>query len=672
MTNVLSVYYSPHHRRDGDDEYLRKLDPAWVRIHQPSAVSIEQVQRTTQAKIMLRSWDIDDSNGDRKAEAYSNPTKAAQAHMDMWADFLLKLQSDARNNGWNLDQNRFWLGLINEPDPSYLPQIVSYTKECLQIANSRNWKLGVGVSSVGTFPKPGEGQNTWDLFKPLESIIRNGNHVLIVHEYWQPEGPSFTWTDLQGNQRVDAGNLSWRHHSIPLNVPILIGESGANGYIFGRHSQQDDAGWKKFMSAEQYANQVDEYIVGCDNRVEGVCLYMTDYHSPQWESFDTYPARQQLISIRYAKPEKIFYSGKNPPSISAPDGLHVRKGPGIYFEIIGYLKDKAEVKIESKIDGGSWLQISMPMSGWINSGFVLNIPEDIPIVNPDISIPVTNIQYPVKSNSKISQYFGENPQIYKQFVVCGVPLKGHNGVDFAVLENTPIVATDDGKVTEVGNSASEGYGKWIKIIHKWGESLYAHLNEHGVVLDQKVKAGQQIGLSGNTGFSTGPHLHFGLKFFPYLCNDGFGGYSDPMPYLNQQQDSMFNKQQIIKMIHEIAPKFNLDPFLIQSQCFAESSFNVQARSTSGAMGLMQIMPATWNEWAPIVNAKSPWNPEDNLKTGCAYMKWLIEKNNKDIKNSLICYVWGIGNFQSGKQIPEIANLYSEKIIHGYELLKTSQ
>jgi hypothetical protein len=83
----------------------------------------------------------------------------------------------------------------------------------------------------------------------------------------------------------------------------LVGESGVNGYIYQRHSQTDDAGWGKYdISAQAFAGQVKEYIEGCDTRVQGVLLYMTDYHDEQWESFDTLPAHGELLRIASAKP----------------------------------------------------------------------------------------------------------------------------------------------------------------------------------------------------------------------------------------------------------------------------------------------------------------------------------------------------------------------------------
>lgn len=93
-------------------------------------------------------------------------------------------------------------------------------------------------------------------------------------------------------------------------------------------------------------------------------------------------------------------------------------------------------------------------------------------------------------------------------------------VDFAADIGTPVLAAREGLVMQVENDFAkaglrrERYGgraNFIRILHDDGTmALYAHLREEGALVrvGQRVRAGQQIGLSGNTGFTTGPHLHF--------------------------------------------------------------------------------------------------------------------------------------------------------------------
>lgn len=90
---------------------------------------------------------------------------------------------------------------------------------------------------------------------------------------------------------------------------------------------------------------------------------------------------------------------------------------------------------------------------------------------------------------------------------------GHNGVDFGIPIGTKLFAAADGTVMGTGNTDSAcpraSYGKWVLIKHNNGlATLYAHLSIISVSAGQVVKMGDTIGTSGNTGYSTGPHLHF--------------------------------------------------------------------------------------------------------------------------------------------------------------------
>jgi murein DD-endopeptidase MepM/ murein hydrolase activator NlpD len=86
----------------------------------------------------------------------------------------------------------------------------------------------------------------------------------------------------------------------------------------------------------------------------------------------------------------------------------------------------------------------------------------------------------------------------------------HRGVDISVPANTPIVAPANGTVASAGWDG--GLGNAIKINHGYGyETIFGHLNKVLVRPGQRVKRGQPIGLVGNTGFSTGPHLHYQVQ-----------------------------------------------------------------------------------------------------------------------------------------------------------------
>jgi len=85
--------------------------------------------------------------------------------------------------------------------------------------------------------------------------------------------------------------------------------------------------------------------------------------------------------------------------------------------------------------------------------------------------------------------------------------KFHEGIDFTAAVGTPIYVTGDGVVTEA--EYNSGYGLSIKVNHGFGyETFYAHLSKVKVKVGQKVTRGAVIGLVGNTGKSTSPHLHY--------------------------------------------------------------------------------------------------------------------------------------------------------------------
>lgn len=111
----------------------------------------------------------------------------------------------------------------------------------------------------------------------------------------------------------------------------------------------------------------------------------------------------------------------------------------------------------------------------------------------------------------ITQHFGET-EFSKTNAYNG---KGHNGIDLRATRGTPVMAAQTGVIAGTGNtSAVNGcysYGKWILIRHDNGLStIYAHLDLIKVTAGNRVNLGDIIGYSGNTGYATGPHLHFGV------------------------------------------------------------------------------------------------------------------------------------------------------------------
>ncbi len=103
----------------------------------------------------------------------------------------------------------------------------------------------------------------------------------------------------------------------------------------------------------------------------------------------------------------------------------------------------------------------------------------------------------------------------------------HTGADFIASSGTTVRAVGAGTVVSAGWSGA--YGNEVVIKHADGNySQYAHLSSLAVSAGQSVSGGQQIGLSGSTGNSTGPHLHFEIRTSP-----SYGADIDPLAYLRQ-------------------------------------------------------------------------------------------------------------------------------------------
>ncbi|HSG17705.1 MAG TPA: M23 family metallopeptidase [Anaerolineae bacterium] len=133
---------------------------------------------------------------------------------------------------------------------------------------------------------------------------------------------------------------------------------------------------------------------------------------------------------------------------------------------------------------------------------------------------------------KVTQYFGARPEFYKKF---GFP--GHEGIDLASQMGTHYYAVAAGKITRVTDKRWDGresaYGWHVVVDHGSGYStLYAHAKPNPPVnVGDRVEAGQIIAYSGNTGNSSGPHLHLTLKKAGHTIPGWKTGYMDPWPFL---------------------------------------------------------------------------------------------------------------------------------------------
>ncbi|PID45937.1 MAG: lytic transglycosylase [Proteobacteria bacterium] len=133
-------------------------------------------------------------------------------------------------------------------------------------------------------------------------------------------------------------------------------------------------------------------------------------------------------------------------------------------------------------------------------------------------------------------------------------------------------------------------------------------------------------------------------------------------YMNQQRKIYKN------IIRAYAAKYGVEEALIYSVVKQESCFNEKALSRAGAIGLMQLMPAT----ASHLNIKDPWNPEQNIRGGVKYLSHMLKRFNGNTKFALAAYNAGPGKVERYGGIPPYRETrdYVKKIMADYERQKS--
>lgn len=506
---------------------------------------------------------------------------------------------------------------INEPRvwESGIPAaLVDYTFAFCEECTRLGLRAGAMQLSVGWPANTGpDTPPDWSPYTPIEAAIRRGNHALVCHEYWADNGPSENW-----------GWWAGRSLTCPWDVPIVIGECGVDMYVKDSSVEHSKRGWHGRMEPTRYAGELAEYVgrMSADRRFVGCSVFASDFASHEWFSFDIELAYQAIL----ATPVPVVEPQQQPVTVHLPSiGNDAQPQP-------------------------------TPQ------------PATVPTLSHPIADPALRI---------ISQRFGENPQDYARF-----GLAGHGGIDFACPVGTAICAVDDGVPIEIENDF-DGYGIYVKVRHTWGESLYAHLSQELCDVGKPLQAGEALGLSGYTGNvdppgPAGAHLHFAMRIYPYTRGAPWDGYSDPMPYLGNtvapQPTPITHVGLTPKgIIKASATVHDFDYALLASLAWAESSWQEKAVSDAGAMGILQIMPATWAEWSQRVDppATDPFNDAQNLEVGIAYLKWLLEQTGGNVWNALVAYNWGIGNLLSGATIPDESAEFANKVIFGRDLLKAT-
>ena len=137
---------------------------------------------------------------------------------------------------------------------------------------------------------------------------------------------------------------------------------------------------------------------------------------------------------------------------------------------------------------------------------------------------------------------------------------------------------------------------------------------------------------------------------------------------NRKKVGALPRSDFSSYVHQAAAKYDLEPELIKAVITTESNGNHRAVSRKGAIGLMQLMPAT----ASDLNVTNPFNPEENIEGGTRYLKQLIERFNGNLTLALAAYNSGPKTVEKYGTVPPILETrqYVKKVFSLYNGKKT--
>jgi murein DD-endopeptidase MepM/ murein hydrolase activator NlpD len=206
----------------------------------------------------------------------------------------------------------------------------------------------------------------------------------------------------------------------------------------------------------------------------------------------------------------IFFIGSC-SSLKSGQYVYVEKSDQVHRVAKNHGLSVSEIKKynpDKNFNGGEWIFIPsrIGIKYFLRDTFVI---EDYSSLGTD------KFLWPVPSFYKVSSHFGPRGR------------KHHDGIDIPAPSGTPIIAIDSGVVI-YSNNGIRGYGNMIVIAHSEELfSVYAHNRKNKVKKGEKIKRGQMIAEIGNTGRSTGPHLHFEIRLKNQVRN--------PASYLSQKK-----------------------------------------------------------------------------------------------------------------------------------------
>lgn len=338
--------------------------------------------------------------------------------------------------------------------------------------------------------------------------IQNGDTIASVFD--DLNLPYSTYLALSGNKNIDKDELTTLHPGYKLSF-LLDDNNNLLSFVKQIDSKSQIRFYKDDVNQSEYkvvrenlgSHLSDKVLVASDgsivdapvaekNNNVDIPLYkkrgrLVVVNIQQGESFSTAASDQGLTYTEIDQISRLF---KGRIQFSR----HIQ--PGDSLRVL-FSDDKGEGKINA-------IEFNLKKLGKISA--FRNLSDDKYYdENGNNSITGAFRRFPIDGKIIISSNFNPN----RKHPVTGV-IRPHNGTDFAVRVGTPVLAPADGVVDIARYSKTAGY--YIVLRHRGSYStVYMHLSKLNVKPGQRVKMGSIIARSGNTGISTGPHLHYELR-----------------------------------------------------------------------------------------------------------------------------------------------------------------
>jgi soluble lytic murein transglycosylase-like protein len=187
---------------------------------------------------------------------------------------------------------------------------------------------------------------------------------------------------------------------------------------------------------------------------------------------------------------------------------------------------------------------------------------------------------------------------------------------------------------------------------------------HVEYTDKPDSSGFKLIIKTPPAFSKPIKVSFGGKGSAASADRGFAARAFPpsRPAFNPELER--NRQQYASLVEEAAARHNVPPGLLDAVIRAESSYNPEAVSHKGAMGLMQLMPGTASRYG----VRDPYNPVQNIHGGARYLSDLLDMFRSDVRLAVAAYNAGENNvIKYGNRVPPFAETqnYVTKVLGFY-------